>query len=403
MHIMFIHPNFPAQFGHIAYYLATQLGWKCTFLTSIDTTSYNLPFSHINYSLDGPVPKNFTIPRDLQGLQNHMMAIYKGLRSHPEIKPDLVVGHMSFATMLFLRNLYNCPFLGYYEMSLAPFWGEGLEFRKEFPPTEELRIHNAMFHTFMYLQLHACDGGYTPTEYQLSTCPKELQYKLRVIFDGVDCEMFQPREIKRPVVFRGVKIEPGTRVVTYVSPGLESVRGFDIFMKVAKKIYQEMPNVIFLIAGTPIVQYGFELFYIRNQSFKDWVLSQDKYDLSKFHFLDVVPKPELPQLLNISDMHVYLTVPYVVSWSLIQAMASGCKILGSATAPVQEVITDGEHGLLADFYNVDALAEKALKILKSPEEYRHLGNAARERVLKKYEQGRCINQLVDYFKEFTKS
>jgi glycosyltransferase involved in cell wall biosynthesis len=400
MHVMFIHPNFPAQFGHIANHLATKLGWQCTFVTSIDTTHLKLPFNHINYKIkEGPQPKSFQNPGTFQTLQDHMTAIYRGLRNLPQIKPDLVVGHMSYGTMLYLRNLYKCPFIGYYEMSLAPWWAEGLELRKDYPPTEELRIFNATFHTFTYLHLHACDAGYTPTKYQLSTCPKEMQYKIRPIFDGVDCYKFQRHKIDRPYIFRGCKIEPGTRVITYVSPGLESVRGFDIFMKVAKKIYQEMPNVIFLIAGTPNTQYGFELWHIKANSFKEWVLAQDNYDMSKFHFLNLIPTDELPILFSLSDLHVYLTVPYVLSWSLVQAMSNECTILGSATAPVQEVITDGEHGLLADFYDVDALTEKALRILKAPEEHRHLGAAARKRVLKDYEQGKCIIQLVDYFKE----
>src|SRR5262245_44684620 len=247
MHVMFIHPNFPAQFGHIAAYLSTQLRWTSTFVTSIDTTQYKLPFNHINYRLDdGPQPKVFYNPDNLQKLMDHMAAIYRGLRGTTQIRPDLVVGHMSYGTMLYLRNLYRCPFVGYYEFLPPPFWSEQMNLRPEFPATEELRLFNATYHAFTYLHLHAVDAGYTPTHFQLSTAPPELRSKLRVIFDGVNSAFFRRQAIPRPASFHGLTIRPKTRVVTYVSSGLESVRGFDIFMKVAKRLCAEIGDVVFL-------------------------------------------------------------------------------------------------------------------------------------------------------------
>jgi glycosyltransferase involved in cell wall biosynthesis len=395
MHVMFIHPNFPAQFGHIAMHLRTQRNWPCTVVTSIDTTHLQLPFTHINYRLnDGPQPKVFYNPETLQGLLDHLSAVYRGLRGVPQIQPDLVVGHASYGTMLYLRNLYKCPFIGYYELLPPPFWGEGMVLRKEFPPPEGVRLFNATYHALTYLHLHSVEALYTPTQFQKSTAPADLHYKFRVIFDGVDCEFFQPRTVRRPVQFRGLSIGPDTKVVTYVSRGLESARGFDIFMKAAKKISEQVPNVLFLIAGDERTNYGYELHHIRNQSFKQWVLSQDNYDLSKFQFLGLIPPQELAMLYNLSDLHVYLTVPYVLSWSLIQAMASGCAILGSATTPVQEVIDDGGQGLLADFYDVDGLTERAVRALRDPEQMVPLRQAARARAMERYEQKKCIGELV---------
>jgi glycosyltransferase involved in cell wall biosynthesis len=398
MHVMFIHPNFPAQFGHIAMHLRTRLGWPCTVVTSIDTSDLKLPFTHINYQVhQGPKPKIFYNPDSLTGLMDHMAAVYKGLRAAPQIRPDLVVGHMSYGTMLYLRNLYGCPFVGYYELLPPPFWGDELALRKEFPPPEGVRLFNATYHTFTYLHLHAVDAGYTPTQFQLHTAPPELRHKLRVIFDGVDTDLFQRRPPPRPFTFRGIPIGPETRVVTYVSRGLESCRGFDIFMKAARRICQEMPDVLFLIAGLERTNYGHELHHIGNRTFKQYVLAQDSYDLSRFHFLGLIPTTELPVLYSLSDVHIYLTTPYVLSWSLVQAMSSACTIVGSATAPVQEAIDHGAQGLLVDFYDVDGLAEQALHVLRAPEEYRHLGQAARARVMERYEKNRCIEQLVEYF------
>lgn len=398
MHVMFIHPNFPAQFGLIANYLKTQLNWRCTFVTSIDTSHLQLAFDHLNYRVkDGPQPKVFYNPGSLQELLDHLGAVYGGMRGLPQFRPDLVVGHMSYGTMLYLRNLYPCPFVGYYELLPPPFWGPGMVLRPEFPPPEEIRLFNATYHALTYLHLHAVDAAYTPTYYQLSTCPRELQHKIRVIHDGIDCEFYQPRPIARPTTFRGLRLGPRTRVVTYVSRGLESMRGFDIFMKVAKRIYQEYPDVVFLIAGQERTNYGHEGHHIGQRTFKEYVLAQDQYDLARFHFLDRIPGDELARLFNLSDLHIYLTVPYILSWSLMQAMASGCTILGSATAPVQEVIESGKQGLLADFYDVEGLAQHALRVLREPAQHRPLGVGARQRILERYELSKCIGQLVGLF------
>ena len=157
MHVMFIHPNFPAQFGHIAHHLATQLGWQM----------------HVHHVDRHDAPQAAVQPHQLQTqrrsaaedvlqsrhakvLMDHMAAIYRGMRTVPQIKPDLVVGHMSYGTMLYLRNLYNCPFIGYYEVLPAPFWGDGLILRQEFPPPEGVRLFNATYHTLTLLHLHDC-------------------------------------------------------------------------------------------------------------------------------------------------------------------------------------------------------------------------------------------------------
>jgi glycosyltransferase involved in cell wall biosynthesis len=400
---MFIHPNFPAQFGPIADHLALELKWPVTFVTSVDTAHLQVPINRLHYKLAaGPQPKVFYNPSSLQGHLDHLTAVYTGLRSVPQFRPDLVVGHMSYGTMLYLRNLYSCPFIGYFELLPAPFWTDGLILRKEFPPSEGHRLFNATYHALTYLHLHTVDAAYTPTHYQLSTAPAELRHKIRVIFDGMDTDLCRRREVPRPLRFRGLTIDAQTRVVTYVARSLESVRGFDIFMKAARRIAQARDDVIFLIAGNERTDYGHELDYLGGQTFKQYVLGQDSYDPNRFHFLGQVPFDELLTLYNLSDVHIYLTVPYVLSWSLIQALASECTVVGSATPPVQEVIDDEVHGLLADFYDVDGLAERALRVLRDPGQYRHLGQAARQRVLERYDTRVCHEQLTRFFQSVVK-
>lgn len=404
MHVLFIHPNFPAQFGHIAAHLTTELGWQATCATSIDTTHLQLPFVHLNYKLKpGPQPKTFYNPGSLNALIEHMAAVYQGFKSLPDFKPDLVVGHMSYGTMLYLRNLFDCPFVGYYELLPPPFWSEEFALRKEFPPNESVRLSNATYHSLTLLHLHMVDAAYTPTYYQLSTAPKELQHKIRVIFDGVDTERFRRREIPRPTEFRGVPIPEGVRVVTYASRGLESIRGFDVFMKVADQICRRRSDVVFLVAGEERTNYGHELSSTGGQSFKQYVVSQGDYDLSRIHFLGRIPAADLATMFSLSDVHFYLTVPYVLSWSLIQAMSTGCRIVGSATAPVQEAIDHRIHGLLAAFGDVDRLTEHCLELLDDHDLAERLGNAARRRVELRYEKSLCIGRLVKLFEEVSRS
>jgi hypothetical protein len=190
MHAMFIHPNFPAQFGQIAAHLARNKGWQCTFVTSIDTTHLkNVPFVHCSYKVKpGPLPKVFYNPKDLQENILHMNGIYQGLKATPGVRPDLVIGHMSYGTMLYLRTLYDCPFVGYYEILPPPFWSTELALRPEYPPPDGVRLGNSLFHTFTYMHLHMVDAAYTPTHWQRGTAPAELRHKISVHFDGVDCQ-----------------------------------------------------------------------------------------------------------------------------------------------------------------------------------------------------------------------
>jgi glycosyltransferase involved in cell wall biosynthesis len=397
MHVMFIHPNFPAQFGHVAMHLSTRLGWPCTFVTGVDTSSAQLPFSRVTYRL-GSAPQGSNDPSKLKIHTEGALSVYASLKGLPQIQPDLVVGHMTYGTLLYLKVLYpKAKFIGYYELMPPPFWSDAMALRKEYPPPEHTRLFNATFHAMNLLQTPMLDAAYTPTQFQFNNAPDELKSKLRVIFDGVDVEFLRRKTLPRPFTFRGATIGPNTRVVTFASRGLESIRGFDIFMKVAKRISREMSDVIFLIAGDERTYYGHELHHLGGRSFKQFVLSQDSYDPRQFVFLGSIPPQDLATMFSLSDLHIYLTVPFVLSWSMIWSMAAGCTILGSRTAPVMEAIDDGAQGLLADFYDVDELTDKALTVLRDPQAHRHLGEASHQRVLERYEMSRCIGELVTLF------
>jgi len=186
-------------------------------------------------------------------------------------------------------------------------------------------------------------------------------------------------------------------VVTYVARGLESMRGFDQFMSVAQRIINERSDVIFIVVGGEEIYYGWDKLHIGQPSFKQWVLSQGNYDLSRFVFLDYVEPPVLSDILCLSDLHVYLTVPFVPSWSFFDALACGRVVLASDVAPVREVIEPDKTGLVAPLFDVDALCEKALPVLKDPAEFRPLGHAARTLMETRFSIDVCVPPLKDYF------
>ena len=265
------------------------------------------------------------------------------------------------------------------------------------------RARNAM----ILLDLQNCQIGYTPTRFQRSRFPGEYNGKIRTLFDGIDRSIYYGyNETFRPPVGErgtrkicGVDVPADTRVVTYVSRGFESMRGFDIFMKAAKLIYQRMPNTIFFVVGTDRIAYGGDEGYTGGKSFKDWTLAQDEYDLERIRFVGRLPQNELGQLLATADLHIYLTVPFVLSWSMMDAMSCGAVVLGSDTAPVREMITDGVNGLLADFFDPAAFADKACAALADPAAYRPLGRAAEAMVVEKYSLDAVLPQMLSMYED----
>ena len=250
----------------------------------------------------------------------------------------------------------------------------------------------------LLLDLENCTAGYSPTHFQHSFLPETYKPKVRVLHDGVDTSFWRRVPLAERVLGNR-KFGPNTRIVTYVSRGFESMRGFDIFMKTAKRICEALPNVVFLVVGSERVCYGGDLKRIQAKSFKEYVLKQDKYDLKRILFLGPVKPNVLAHILNLSDLHIYLTVPFVLSWSMLDAMACGCTMLASNTAPVQEVIQHGQNGLLGEFFDVNKLAATAVEVLKDPAAYRHLGQAAEQTIADKYSLKLILPQITEFYEQ----
>jgi glycosyltransferase involved in cell wall biosynthesis len=397
MHVLFVHQNFPAQFGHVAQDLARRAGFRCSFVS--EKPSGRLGTTEcIQYRVrGGATAQNHYCSRTFENTIWHAHAVFESLKARPDIRPDLVVGHSGFGSTLFLRELYNCPIVNYFEY-FYHVRDSDMDFRPDFPTTELDRLRARARNAMVLLDLENCDAGYSPTHWQRGRFPASYRDKVQVIFDGIDTALWRPipepaRRVGRLEIPRGVKL------VSYATRGMESMRGFDIFMRLAKRLCERRNDVIFVVAGDDRVCYGGDLAHTGGQTFKEWVLARDAYDLSRFHFLGWLAPRDLVQLFCLTDLHIYLTVPFVLSWSLLNALACGSVVLASDTAPVREVIAHEQNGLLADFFDIDRMVELADRVLDDPAAFQPLGRAGVELVRERYDMSVCLPKHRELFEQ----
>jgi glycosyltransferase involved in cell wall biosynthesis len=412
MRILYVHQNFPAQFGHIASHLARRPGWKCWFVS--ETPEGDVAgVEKIQYvRTGGATQQTHFCSRTFENAVFNCDGVFNALSKRPDVKPDLIVGHSGFGSTLFLRDLYpGVPIINLFEYFYRPGHPESdMGYRRDLGWSmpeiylRRARCRNAM----ILLDLEACAAGYCPTEFQRSTLPGAYQNKLRVIFDGIERTVYHGHdESLRPAlenrssrVIAGVTVPAWTRIVTYVSRGFESMRGFDLFIRSARIIAREFSDVLFIVVGSDRIAYGGdETFLPDGVTFKQWVLSRDEYDLSRFHFVGNLPPNQLATVLACSDLHIYLTVPFVLSWSMMNAMSCGAVVLGSDTAPVREMIRDGENGLLANLFDPEEIARKAVSALRDPAAARPLGRQAERRIAEQYSVEAVLPKMLQMYGE----
>ena len=402
MNVLFLHDAFPAQFGRLALELTKRHNWNCTFLIQ-SLSSCPTPTVEMLQSLaiiqvpaieeeqpnEGtPWPKIYG--KYLEQCRN----LYDVLRSRPELKPDLIVAHGGRgAPTPLLRDLVDCPIMVYCEYFFATSHSD-ISYRIDLPPAEPAPFFPRCINAPALLGLVDADAGYSATHWQKQTFPKRFHPKIEVAFDGIDTEMYKPGPAPRRIGDR--TISRNTKIVTYVARGLESIRGFDLFMKVADRIARERPDVLFVVVGGDEIHYGWDKLHTGAPSFKQWVFDRGDYDLSRFLFLGRILPEQLADILRISDLHIYLTAPFVLSWSLFNAMASGCVVLGS-DGPVREAIEPGVNGLVEPLFDLDRLTDAALSVLNDPGTYAPLAQAARETIEERYSLETCIPILKEMF------
>ena len=399
MHILFCHQNFPAQFGHIAKHLIQEKGYTCSFVSEKEPGVVE-GIRRIQYKAkSGATARTHYCSRTFENYMWHSHGMYEALKQYPDVQPDLVVAHSGFGSSLFLKELYDCPIINYYEW-FYHVSGSDLDFRREHEVKELTKLRIRPRNAGLLCDLQNCDLGYCPTQWQRSQFPKEYQYKLTTIFDGIDTKLWKsitPEEIG-PKQIGESRVPEGYKLITYVSRGFESMRGFDIFMEVARRICQRRKDVVFVCVGTDRICYGNDMDRIDAKSYRHYILSQADYDLNRFLFPGRLPASDLARVLNMSDLHIYLTVPFVLSWSMMNALSCGCTVLASDTPPVQEMIRHGTNGLLAPFFDVDTFADLACEVLDDPQGYKQsLGAKAVETIQSQYTMEKCLPAMLDLY------
>jgi glycosyltransferase involved in cell wall biosynthesis len=299
------------------------------------------------------------------------------------VKPDLIVGHCGWGETLFLKEIWpGAKQLLYAEFYTRPY-GLDVDFDPEFPKPDlqgAARVHTK--YGAMLLAMSMADAYVSPTHFQASTFPDMFRDRIQVLHAGVDTAWLAPdpsAELKLPD--SDIVLRPGDEVVTYVNRYLEPMRGLHIFLRALPAVLSARPNArVVVVGGAGADAYG--LPPPQGSSWKDQYLKKldGKLDPKRVHFLGRVDKPLYRSLLSISAAHVYLTYPFVLSWSLLEAMSAGCLVIASDTAPLREVVQDGVNGRLVDFFDVKGFSDRIIEALAEPARFTALRKRAREDV-----------------------
>ena len=372
MNILFLHNFFPGQYTHLAAALAANPAHRVVF-ASVQGDGSLAGVERRSYGAARPV-RDSAHPylRWMEGAVLTGQAVYRlchGLKQDGFV-PDVVCAHSGWGPALYVKEIFPaCRLVGYFEWyygsrdSDADFLGQALS------ADESCRLHTR--NAAVLLDLAACDVALTPTRFQRDRFPQKLRPLLTTMHDGIDTDWFRP----------DVPVE--AEIVTYATRGMEPYRGFPQFMRAAAMLLRRRPNCRVVIAGDDRVVYGSRLG--AGESWRQRMLAElPDLDLGRVHFTGTLPPDQYRRLLQSSAVHVYLTVPFVLSWSLLEAMACGCPLVASDTEPVREVATNGLNGLLVDFFSPEAIAGKIEILLEDRAKANARGRAARECVMENY-------------------
>jgi len=397
MHFLFIHQNFPGQFKHLAPALARQ-GHTVRALSVKEQV--NLPgVLHTRYQL-AKEPSKTTHPwlRDMEAKMVRGEAVFAAaLQLKAEgFTPDAIIAHPGWGESLFVKHVWPQAQLGLYAEFFYGLEGSDVGFDPEiYPPhiDDACRIEGKNISNLMHFE-HA-DAALSPTQWQASTFPPRFRQRITVAHDGIDTQLLVPKADAYAMINKTLRIQAGDEVITFVNRNLEPYRGYHVFMRALPELLRARPKARVVIVGADGVSYGAAPANAKNwkQVFLDEV--REHIDLRRVHFVGTLGYQDFVTLLQISMVHVYLTYPFVLSWSLLEAMSVGCAIVASDTAPVREVITHGDTGLLFPFFDAPALVRAVVQLVESPEQRRQLGTAARAFAQKNYDlQSVCMPQQL---------
>lgn len=311
--------------------------------------------------------------------------------------PDIIIGHPGWGETLFVKDVFPAvPYLNYCEFF---YRAQGLDvgFAPETPVNIDTVLRLRMRSTPLLLALEACDRGVAPTEWQRDTHPEAFRPKIAVSHDGVDTTLLMGDPTARFELPNGTVLTRDDEVVTYAVRNLEPYRGFPSFMRAVPGILEARPKARVLVVGGDEVSYGAPP--AKDKTWRQAMLEEVPIDPTRVHFLGHLPYQRYLSALKVSRAHVYLTYPFVLSWSMVESMALGCVVVGSDTPPVREVIRHGENGLLVDFFSPQAIAGQVTAVLADPGAFAPLGRAARQTVVERYDLARCLAEQIALIRE----
>lgn len=396
MNILILHPSFPGQFIYLAKFLAKSTENKVVFLTK-NINGHDIEGVQVAvYKTEREVSTAmhaYLKPAEAAVLEGQaVVRAVHGLKGHGFI-PDIAIGHAGWGSMLYLKDIYpDLPVISYFEWyyhalnSDAQWWPD-----ETMEMNDLLRVRTKNAHHL--LSLETCDAGFTPTMWQHHHIPTAYKDKVSVIHEGVDTEFLVPNEDTK-LVLDDIQLDlsDAKEIVTYVARGFEEYRGFPQFMDSIRILLSRRPECHVVIVGDDKVCYGAQT---KDKTYKEFEVEKGGYDTSRVHFVGPRNRGDYLKILQASNVHIYLTRPFVLSWSMLEAMSIGCPLVASATPPVEEVVVDGVNGLLANFRSPEHIAMRVEELLDDRELAKRLGKGARETILEKYELKMCLRKQVN--------
>jgi glycosyltransferase involved in cell wall biosynthesis len=388
MNYLFIHNNYPGQFQHIAHHLAGQTGNRVVFVSQpnenwmegIETVFYT-PFR-------APTPGIHHYVAEIEQAVIWGQAVHeacRGLKAQG-FRPDVVVGHGGWGETLFVKDVWpDVPLLAYFE-----FYYHATGQDVGFDPAEpaglddgpRLRLKNAV----NLMAFRSADWGLTPTRYQASLYPPDMRKRITALHEGIDTGIACPgKGASVQTVAMERPLTEDDEVITFINRNLEPYRGFRVLMRALPEILARRPRAHVLLVGGDGLSYGAPP--PGGGSWRQVMMAEmeGRLDMRRVHFLGRVPYADFIGLMRLSSVHIYLTYPFVLSWSLLEAMACGCAVVASDVAPVREVIQHGKNGLLVDFFDQPALCDAIDRVLDHPDRMQKMRDAARKTVVERYD------------------
>jgi glycosyltransferase involved in cell wall biosynthesis len=400
MRVLLIHQNFPGQYRHLAPALAARGDELLALGAPTSPGLDGVPLRR--YPLPSEAPPCHPWAADFQTkcLRAEAVAHLAAQCRDGGFHPDVVIGHPGWGELLAIKDVFpHVPVLHHLEWVYSLEGGD-CDFDPEFPlATWPSRSRVRLRRAHQLLAFHDLDWAWAPTQWQAARAPEPFRERISVIHEGIDTEAISPEGVAEVHLQRAdLTLRAGDEVLTFAVRNLEPYRGFHTFLRLLPELQQRRPQLQVVIVGGDGVSYGQP-----PEAGGTWrqVLLKELggLDRQRLHFVGTVSHPVLHRLFRISRVHAYWSYPFVLSWSLLEAMACGAVVVGSATPPVEEVIRDGDNGHLVDFFDRNAWLDRLEQVLADPEAQRPIGARARQTAVESYDlRSVCLPQqlaLVD--------